>query len=227
MNRRQLAGNLRRDFNPFQENYLAEIMAAVVGAWTRMKEPCASELEDRITRRIAGRLAHDSNFEEIPYEVTTQHTLLGLDGQILGRLDLRFKHRNSQRVYFAFESKRLHVTHPGGHYSPGYSTYTGSDGMMAFVDGQYSSGLPAGGMLSYVMDGRSSEARIGLEKRVEKQRKPLILRASATFAQSTLSGAVLVKAPGAYLAETEHDLKTHHLRLFHLLLPVRGARRTA
>ncbi len=79
-------------------------------------------------------------------------------GERLGRLDLRFKHRHSQRVYFAFEAKRLHVTYPSGKFSVEYTTYAGDDGLMAFVEGQYAKGFPACGMLGYVMDGDSDKA---------------------------------------------------------------------
>ena len=55
---------------------------------------------------------------------------------------------------FAFEAKRLRVLYPGGKRSTEYPTYVGNAGMMAFLVEQYSKGLPAAGMLAYVMDGR-------------------------------------------------------------------------
>ncbi|HEY4934731.1 MAG TPA: hypothetical protein VII23_24450 [Terriglobales bacterium] len=186
-----------------------------------MKHPMRSEIEDRITFRLAGRLTKDPNFAEIPYDVVAQYWLLGLNGRRLGRLDLRFKHRHSQRDYFAFESKRLHVTYPGGRFSTEYPTYVGDGGMMAFVDGQYSKLLPAAGMLSYVMDGRSDKAWSGLQKRVKSRRERLKLIENCELTESILSKAIGNALEGTRLGETEHDLKTHRLRLFHLLLPVR------
>jgi hypothetical protein len=134
-----------------------------------------------------------------------------------------FKHRYSQRDYFAFESKRLHISYPGGNFSTEYPTYAGDDGMMAFIVGQYCKGLPAAGMLGYIMDGKSDKAWTGLEKRIESRRKPLKLTKSCSFSKSALSEAVRNGMQGTHLGETEHDLKTYHLRLFHLLLPVRPA----
>ena len=135
------SGQLAAEFNPFGDDYLSEILEAVAVAWSRMKPPKLSEWEDHITFRLAGRLQNDPMFSELPYDIVPQYWLLDLNGQRLGRLDLRFKHRQSQRDYFAFESKRLHVTYPGGSISPEYAVYAGDDGMMAFIEGQYSKSL--------------------------------------------------------------------------------------
>ena len=220
MSGRVFNGNLEPKFNPFDDNYLAEILEAAAIAWKRMKHPNISEIEDRITYRLAGRLLNDPHFAELPYDVIPQCCLVGLNGEQLGRLDLRFKHRHSQRDYFAFESKRLHVTYPGGSFSTEYPTYAGDDGMMAFVEGQYSSGFLAGGMLGYVMDGKADAAWSGLEKRIDAERINLKLAGSSKLSASVLSTAIAKGMKGSHLGETDHDLKTHHLRLFHLLLPV-------
>jgi hypothetical protein len=213
-------GRLDPQFNPFDDDYLVEILAATAVAWARMNQPGTSEIEDRITFRLAGRLANDPHFAELPYDIVPQCWLLGLNGERLGRLDLRFKHRHSQRDYFAFESKRLHVTYPGGSFSTEYPAYAGDDGMMAFINGQYSQGFLAGGMLGYVMDGKTEGAWNGLEQRIEVQRTPLKLIASSKLVQSALSKAIANAMANTRLGETEHDLDTHHMRLFHLLLPV-------
>jgi hypothetical protein len=150
-----------------------------------------------------------------------------LNGERLGRLDLRFRHRHSQRDYFTFESKRLHVTYPKGKFATEYPTYVGDKGMMAFTEGQYSKGLPAGGMLGYVMDGRAGHAWQGLEKRINAKRNPLKLSGSSGLVKSGLSEAITVAMTGTHLGETQHDLNTGRLRMFHLLLPVRYGYRGA
>ena len=187
------------------------------------EQPRQNEIEDRITFRLAGRIANDRYFEEIPYDVIPQYWLLGLNGQRLGRLDLRFKHRNSQRDYFAFESKRLHVSYPGGSFSTEYSTYTGEKGMMAFIHGYYSRGLPACGMLSYIMDGNSNKAWSGLERRIDIRRKSLKLVTGSKFVTSNLSWTTKNGMAGTHLGETRHNLQTHKLRVLHLLLPLQSA----
>ena len=57
MSIRRFSGSLERKFNPFQEDYLAEILEAATLAWARMRPPSRNEIEDRITFRLAGRLA--------------------------------------------------------------------------------------------------------------------------------------------------------------------------
>ena len=220
MSGRTLIGTLDLEFNPFEDDYLAEIFEAIAVAWARMKHPKRNEIEDQITNRLAGRLMNDPHFTDLPYDIITQHSLLGLNGDCLGRLDLRFKYRCSHRDYFAFESKRLHVTYPGGSYSTEYPTYAGEEGMMAFVDGQYSTGLAAGGMLGYVMDGDVQNALKGLAARIEARTGPLKLLASSKLSSSSLAFSIVKGVAGTHLGETGHDLKSHQLRLFHLLLPV-------
>jgi len=220
MRHQTLIGHLDPRFNPFEEDYLVEILEAVAVAWARMEHPKRHEIEDRITNRLAGRLANDPHFAEVPFDVITQHPLLGLNGDYLGRLDLRFKYPGSNRDYFAFESKRLHVTFPGGCYSTEYPTYTGDEGMMAFVEGQYSTGMPAGGMLGYVMDGATDKAWSGLEERIEARKGPLKLLANSKLAKSSLASAIAKVVMRTHLGETKHDLASHHMRIFHLLLPV-------
>ena len=91
---------------------------------------------------------------------------------------------------------------------------------MAFIEGQYSDGFVAGGMIGYVMDGKADTAWTGLEKRIDAQRSPLKLVVGSKLSKSVLSKAIGKGMNGSHLGETAHDLKTHQLRLFHLILPV-------
>lgn len=220
MSARSLVGRLEPRLNPFDANYLAEIMEAIVLAWTKMKQPRRNEIEDRITFRLAGRLANDETFAELPYDVVPQYWLLGLNGERLGRLDLRFKHRNSQRDYFALEAKRLHVKYPSGSFSTEYPTYAGAKGMMAFIKGYYSKRLPACGMIGYVMDSDSDRAWKGIEKRINARRLALKLMVGGRLERSKICRTFVNGSLGIHLGETEHDLRTHRLHLFHLFLPV-------
>lgn len=220
MTSRNFSGRLDPKFNPFAEDYLAEILEAMAVAWARMEHPARNELEDQITFRLAGQITNDPHFAELPYVVVPQYWLVGLKGKRLGRLDLYFKHRNSQRDYFAFEAKRLHVTYPGGSSSTEYSTYAGDEGMMAFVGGYYSKGFVACGMAGYVMDGKSNEAWEGLGKLIAGRSAVLKLTGSCKLESSVLAKAVAGGVSGTYLGETAHDLGSYRLRIFHLILPV-------
>lgn len=223
MSGRVFAGQLEPRFNPFHpEDYLGEILRVTVLAWTKMKRSRSNEIEDRITFALAGRLANDPNFSDLPFDVAAQHWLIDIDGKPLGRLDLRFKHRSSQRDYFAFEAKRLHVTYPGGDFKSEYPKYVGQDGMMAFVNRYYSRGLPVAGMLGYVMDGQSDRAWMGLKDRIEHQRARLRLTGGSGLVESELSHMTGHAVKGILLGETAHDCEACRLRLFHLLPPVQG-----
>ena len=185
-----------------------------------MKPAKQRGLEDQITLALAGRLRHDPAFENLPFDIVPQYWLTDVDGRRLGRLDLHFKYRASQRDYFAFESKRLHVSYPGGTISPEYAAYTGEDGMGAFVEGQYSKGLPCAGMLGYVMDGNIEKAWTGIAARIHARRDELCLPVKSAFVESSLKHHVACGVTGTRLGETQHDLTSHVLRMLHLLLPV-------
>ena len=217
----EASGQLDAEFNPFADDFLGEILRAVTLAWAKLRPPKSSEWEDAITYRLAGRLQNDPSLPTLPYDIVPQYSLLDLDGRILGRLDLRFKHRHSQKDYFAFEAKRLHATLAGGSPSTGYPAYIGDEGMGAFVSGEYSQRLPAAGMLGYVMDGDTAKAWTGLATRIEAKRDELCLIAASQFIESSLKQHIESGLPDTCLGVTTHNLVSHTLRLFHLLLPAR------
>lgn len=214
------SGRLAPAFNPFDEDYLVEILDAVIRAWARMRRPGRREIEDRVTFRLAGRIVNDPLFADLPYDVVPQYWLLGLNGERLGRLDLRFKHRQSARDYFTFEAKRLHVTYPSGARRAEYSKYTGKDGMMCFIKGKYASGMQAAGMLAYVMDGDCRRAWDGVHDQIERRRPQLKLLARSRLAISPLCLRTKNLVVGAHLGETYHKLTPRNLRILHLMLPI-------
>ena len=210
------SGRLDVEFNPFADEHLGEILEAVALAWARMKRPKSTELEDQITRKLVACLRHNRVFRELPFDVTQQFILDDADANYLGRLDIHVKYRQSQRDYFAFEAKRLHLT-----YASEYSTYVSGEGMGAFIDGPYSKTLPAAGMLGYVMDADTSKAWTGIARSIDSKREVLRLLAGSQLTESTLKHLLSKGATGTLLGETLHGLSSHALRLFHLLLPVR------
>ncbi len=216
----RFSGHLEATFNPFADDYLVEIIRATATAWKRMKHPPKNEKENAITRRLAGWLQNDPDLADAPFDVVPQYSLLDQDGREIGRLDLYVKYRSSHRDYFAFEAKRLHVTYPGGRFSSQYAVYTDSDGMSAFLKGYYAKGLPACGMLGYVMDGKSDSAWGGLSQRIEAQRQALSLRNGSSLAVSALTSSLGEQLKGSHLGETDHELPTYGVKMFHLLLPV-------
>jgi hypothetical protein len=213
------SGQLAAEFNPFGDDYLSAILEAVAMAWRQMPKPKPTEIENRVTSRLAGWLLNAPGFaDQLLFHIVPQYELLDIKGKILGRLDICFKHLQSTRDYFAVEAKRLHVPYSSG-MQPEYTAYVGSEGMMAFVEGQYSKKLSAGGMVGYVMDGETGKAWDGLAKRIETRRQELKLGASSKLTKSKLSHVEASGMSGTLLGETAHQIG-HKLRLFHLLLPV-------
>lgn len=97
-------------------------------------------------------------------------------GTELGRNDLRFYPQNhyGQTVFFTVECKRLRVTTAAG-ISPLADKYV-DKGVQRFVDGRYSSGLPCGGMVGYVMDNEMSKAFSAFQGAIRSRRKKVRLR---------------------------------------------------
>ena len=232
------SGRLDPEFDPFGENVLAEIMEAVIRAWSRVRRFTSEEIrkkrtakgkrktgtcpvephENWITDRLAGRILNDPLFRALPFDVDAQKRLLDMEGNEPGRIDLYFKHRHSQRAYFAFEAKRLHVTYPCGKWSNEYSTYTSDKGMEAYVLGQYAEGFPTAGMLGYVMDGDTAGAWWGLDANIQARRVPLLMETEGKLEKSPLGHLTANGKSGALLGETRHHLAAGIMRLFHLLV---------
>ena len=213
-----ISGQIDPQFNPFAESYVRDIIRAIALAWSRMRYPPADEIEDRITFRLAGRLQNDEDFRELPFDVVPQYWLLDLHGRRLGRLDLRFKHMQSHRDYFAFEAKRLHVAYPSG-FKTEHSVYVGDGGMMCFVTEKYSAGLPHAGMLAYVMDSDVPRAWDGISDAIENNRNALKLRKGASFIASVFDNVITTIIATARVAETAHEFDNGPMVITHILLP--------
>lgn len=213
-----ISGQMDPRFNPFAESYVSEIIHAIALAWCRMRTPPADEIEDRITFRLAGRLQNDEDFRELPLDVVPQFWLLDLHGRRLGRLDLRFKHLQSRRDYLAFEAKRLHVAYPSG-FKTEHAVYVGDEGMMCFVIGKYSAGLPHAGMLAYVMDSDVPRACDGLTDAIENNRNSLKLRKGPPFTASVFEEMTTKIIANARVAESAHEFDNGPMVITHMLLP--------
>ena len=213
-----ISGQMDPQFNPFAESYVCEVIRAIAVAWSRMRTPAVDELEDQITFRLAGRLQNDEEFRELPFDVVPQFWLLDLHGRRLGRLDLRFKHMRSRRDYFAFEAKRLHVMYPSG-FKTEHSVYIGKEGMMCFVTGKYSSGLPNAGMLAYVMDNDVQRAWDALLAAITDNQELLQLQSNSSFASSKSDSMAAEIVRSARVAETAHELDGGPIVLTHMLFP--------
>jgi hypothetical protein len=135
-------------------------------------------------------------------------------GTELGRNDLRFypQHHHGQTVFFTVECKRLRVM-TGTGLSQLADKYV-EEGVQRFVDGRYSSGLPCGGMVGYVMDNEMSKAFDAVQGAITSRRKKVRLRPKGLRAPSTALPEY------EWSADTQHTCKGGNFAVHHALLGV-------
>jgi hypothetical protein len=119
-------------------------------------------------------------------------------GTELGRNDLRFfpPNHHGQTIFFTVECKRLRVPRENGVNNLA-DKYV-EQGIQRFVDKQYSSGLPCGGMIGYVIDNEIAQAFEAVHVAIMSGRKKLKISAEG------------ICRPSAALPEYEWSADTHH-----------------
>ncbi len=200
----------------FESGFGGQVMQCILAAWQAMTLHRSVRHETCITALLGAALnvAFDADGREwlaIPEAQETDPTY----GTQLGRNDIRFlpaPHRH-RGVFFTAECKRLHVRTKSGfkHLADKYAT----EGMQRFVDGEYSKGVPCGGMVGYVMDNDLDAAFRRVRAEIKARRRAG--RISTRHADT---------APSTALPEWKHSADTWHRRsdgaflLHHLLLGV-------
>ncbi len=62
--------------------YLSQILEAVVVAWRQMPKPKRTEIENRITNRLAGWLLNAPGIaDELPFHIVPQYPILDVNGK--------------------------------------------------------------------------------------------------------------------------------------------------
>jgi hypothetical protein len=105
------------------------------------------------------------------------------------------------------------VAYPSG-FKTEYSVYVGDEGMMCFVTGKYSAGLPHAGMLAYVMDNDVSRAWDGLSTAIEDNRISLKLRTGTSFTVSDfdeMTATIIAPARVAETADNAHSASSRDI----------------
>jgi len=202
--------------NLFKGGFGEQVMQRILDSWQAMTLHRSVRHETCITALLGNELnaAFEADGREwlaIPEAQETDPKF----GTQLGRNDIRFlpaPHRH-RRVFFTAECKRLHVRTASAfrHLADKYVT----DGMQRFVDGEYSKGVPCGGMVGYVMDNRVDTAFHRVRGEIKARRRKL--RISTRHSHKT---------PSVSLPNWRHSLDTWHRRtdgiflLHHMLLGV-------
>ncbi|QHJ84367.1 MAG: hypothetical protein [Caudoviricetes sp.] len=171
-----LAGDLNA-WLPHFRSLEERIVNAVETAWPICIAPLQSKKnslthEDHITEHLVQSLIRT---KLVPGRIIYQYTLLTEDGSgnvsAPSNIDFVLTLGDDEDVYLACECKRLNVPYKTG-VRPLVSEYV-DQGLMRFVTGQYSNGLPLAMMLGYVMNAKSDEAKRGVE-RILKLRSAIV-----------------------------------------------------
>lgn len=200
----------------FPAGFAADVMQLVWDTWREFALHRDVRLEPRITALFRAALIEAYAAAGRSWFITLEDPVTdAVFGTEVGRNDLNFfpPQHFAQKVFFTLECKRLHVTTASGfkHQADKYAM----EGVQRFVDGRYSAGLPCGGMLGYVMDGRADAAF----KQVESE-------LAARTAKLKMSGKPMWKTPSITLPKCAESADTAHARaeglfaLHHLLVGI-------
>lgn len=200
----------------FKGGFGGQVMQCILASWRAMTLHRSVRHETCITALLSDELnaAFEADGREwfaIPEVQETDPTF----GTQLGRNDIRFfpaPHRH-RGVYFTAECKRLHVRTASGfkHLADEYVT----EGMQRFVAGEYSKGVPCGGMVGYVMDNALDTAFRRVRAEIKDRRRAL--RISTRHADKTPSTAL---PAWPHSADTRHRRSDGEFLLHHALLGV-------
>lgn len=145
------------------------LFRAVEAAWPVCVGPLQSRKdtlshEDDITEHLVRCLIRTK--QQLPGRIHYQHTLLeeADDGHVSmsSNIDFVLTVGDDEDVYLACECKRLNVPYAKGVRGL-FGPYV-DDGLMRFITGQYSRGLPLAMMIGYVMNSRTDHARRGVSR---------------------------------------------------------------
>ncbi|MFP4057522.1 MAG: hypothetical protein ACLF0G_11700 [Candidatus Brocadiia bacterium] len=195
------------------DQFIPQIIGLVLEGWAVFEKPPEDALEVQITKKFCVCLRGCKRERHLPFRIWAESMELDPEsGSERGRLDLRFVCGCREDVYFAFECKRLNVVDHRGKRRSLAPEYV-EQGMMRFVEGKYARGLDKGGMLGYVMDGRTLAAIEAVDKAVGRRRRQL-----------RLVGAGLESSPvrpdEPRVRQTRHELAVGPLLIHHVFLAV-------
>jgi hypothetical protein len=204
---------LRRELFPI--GFAGEVMLHILQTWHDFSLNHEVRHETKITAVFRAALIQAYVAADRTWFIALEDPITDADfGTELGRNDLRFypPNHHGQTIFFTVECKRLRVQTKKGisHLADKYV----EEGMQRFVDGRYSSELPCGGMIGYVMDNKMSDAFEAVEAAIKAGRKKLKIPSKGICKPST----ALPKYQ--WSADTQHNRAGGGVKLHHVLLGV-------
>ena len=202
----------------FPRGFAGEVMGLILKTWGGFSVPTGVCHETPITALFHKALVSAYADSGRSWFITLEDPITDPDsGTQDGRNDLRFYPLNhpGQTIFFAVECKRLHVTTDSG-FSCLADKYV-DEGVRRFVDGKYSTGLPCGGMVGYVMDNQMDKALESVLKeiRTKEQALGLPVRTGVHTPSSALQNH-------RWSIDSRHHRSNHQFTLHHVLLGIRA-----
>jgi hypothetical protein len=169
--------------------------------------------EDPITRTLIVLLRRDRGIRDSPLMVESQRELLPDDSEIqaspVGYLDIAVLFLSGiDKLCLALECKRINVLRRNGRRVSLAGKYV-KNGMMRFVQGQYSPELSLGGMIGYVMNGKLDEAAMAIKAQIRSNAGELLCDAESIDDRNH-----------PHQFSTNHKRPTVAIQLRHMLLSV-------
>ena len=165
--------------------------------------------EDHITEHLVKALRRT---KKVPGRIEYQYALLVEDANgnayLSGSIDFVLTVGDDEDVYLAYECKRLNV--PYAARVRNLCVPYVEDGLMRFVIGKYSSGLPMAAMIGYVMNGDNGKARKGLRKAMKARTATLGLTAEQD--RPSLPGAPM-RFSSTHTCRPGHRMEVEHYLL--------------
>lgn len=206
----RISGNSKqRGLGLFPAGFEGEVLHLVMDVWSTLRLPQNARREPRITKLLARALRQRFNDEQRDGFVTVEDPDSDDGGKEISRTDIRVFPPKQHLGAFVLESKRLNTPKSNA------SEYVGNGGMMCFITGKYSRGLPCGAMLGYVMDADIPRAHTAICKALKDKRAALLLTDDGDYQCSP------ILKNEAWHGETRHLLSDGRFTIYHLLLPVR------
>jgi hypothetical protein len=206
------SADLWADF--FPDDLIPDILQMVLDVWDSFKHNCNEKYEVPITKSFRATLEQYKDLKRLPIRIDREVPVDDFTTATeLGRIDLRLTYGYRQEVYFAFECKRLNVIAKNGRIDSLAREYV-MNGMTRFVgsEPQYAIGLNQGGMIGYVMNGKTDKAITAIDKQVKACYIDLQMKSSQGLNPSS-------RLPNSLLKESLHYLASQEFTIHHVFLP--------
>lgn len=163
--------------------------------------------EDYITNHLVDALIRT---KKLPGRIIPQYALLSPNAQLLkvsSKIDFVLTIGDDEDVYLACESKRLNVPYKKKTRALAHEYVR--DGLMRFVAGQYSNGLPLAMMLGYVMNNEADIAHQRVKRAIGRSKTAALKSA----ADEAIVAGKPIRFSTTHACTTGQDIQIRHTLL--------------